>query len=425
MTEATDPAADRATFRQVLAEPIFRVLFWTRALAVGADTLRTVALSVLVYTATGSAFLGALTFGISFLPQVVGGVVIGALPDLVRPRVLIVTGYSLEAAGAATLALVDLPVWASLLLVAAIGCLAPVFNGTAGKLTADSLTGDAFVLGRSLFQLAASAAQVLGLAAGGIAIATVGARQGLLITAACHLVAALGARLLLPNLPAPGRTAAQSLVGRSWRVNRELLADRTVRRLLLAMWLPPAFVTGADSLLVPFAAQRGFPNGSAGYLLACVPVGMLIGNLVVARLLAPDTRERMVPVLVVVLGVPLLGFAFPLGVVPLGVLLAVAGIGFGYGLGVQRPYRDAIPHESRGQAFGLMSTGLMTLQGVGPALFGFATEAVPVGVTMALGGVATVLVAIWIRASGTVPGPKSERLSQNENAGSRSTADSR
>lgn len=416
MTEATR-VAGRATFRQVLAEPVFRVVFLTRALAVGADTLRTVALSVLVFTATGSAFLGALTFGISFLPQVIGGVVIGALPDLVRPRVLIVAGYTIEAAGALALALLDLPVWASLLLVALIGCLAPVFNGTAGKLTADSLTGDAFVLGRSLFQLAASAAQVLGLAAGGIAVATVGAQHALLITAGCHMVAALAARLLLPDLPSPDHTTRRSLVRRSWRVNRALLGDRTVRRLLLAMWLPPAFITGAESLLIPYAALRGFPNGSAGLLLACVPVGMMLGNVVIARLLAPATRERLVPALVALLGLPLIGFALDLGVVAIGALLAVTGFGFGYGLGLQRAFRDAIPDETRGQAFGLMSTGLMTLQGVGPALFGLATEVAPVGVAMALGGVATILTAIWIGVTGTV--------SENDNAGSHSTANRR
>ncbi len=392
MTEVTS----RATFRQVLAEPVFRVLFLCRALAIGADTLRTVALSVLVFAQTGSAFLGALTFGISFLPQAIGGVVIGALPDLVRPRPLIVGGYLLEALGAAVLALAGLPVWASLLLVAAIGCLAPVFNGTAARLTADSLTGDAFVLGRSLFQLAVSAAQLVGLAAGGLAVAAVGAQHALLITAGCHLVAALGTRLGLPDLPAPGRDGAQSLFGRSRRVTRELLADPAVRRLLLVMWLPPAFVTGAESLLVPYTALRGFPAGAPGLLLACVPVGMIAGNFVTARVLAPATRERVVPLLVAVLGLPLLGFAFDLGVVTLGALLAVTGFGFGYGMGIQRPFRDAVSVDVRGQAFGLMSTGLMTLQGVGPALFGLAAGVVPVGLAMACGGVATLVTAGWI-----------------------------
>jgi hypothetical protein len=420
MTETTS----RATYRQVLAEPVFRALFWFRALAIGADTLRTIALSVVVFTATGSAFLGALTFGISFMPQVIGGVVIGALPDLVRPRLLITIGYGLEALGAAALALLDLPVWASLALVAGIACLAPVFNGTAGRLTADVLTGDAFVLGRSLFQLAASGAQLFGLAAGGIAIATVGAQHALLVSAGCHLVAAAGTRLLLPDLPAPGRTGDQSLVAQSWQVNRRLLADATIRRLLLVMWLPPAFVTGAESLLVPFAALRDFPDGAAGLLLACVVVGMLIGNLAVARLLAPATRERLVPVLVAVLGAPLVGFALGLGPVPLGALLVVTGAGFGYGLGVQRQFRDAVPHEVRGQAFGLMSTGLMTLQGVGPALFGLATEVVPVGVAMALGGVATVLTAIWIGVGARVT-DTARPVSASENAGSHSTANPR
>jgi hypothetical protein len=409
------------TFRQVLAEPVFRVLFLCRALAVGSDTLRTVALSILVFDRTGSAVLGALTFGIAFLPQVVGGVVIGALPDLVRPRPLIACGYVLEAIGAAVLALAGLPVWACLVLVASIGCLQPVFNGTAGRLTADALTGDAYVLGRSLFQLAASSAQLIGLAAGGLAVAAVGAQHALLITAACHLVAALGTRLGLPDLPAPGRDGDRSLLGRSRRVNAQLLGDRTVLRLLFTMWLPPAFITGAESLLVPFAAVRGFADGTAGLLLACVPVGMILGNLVVARLLSPTTRERAVPALVAMLGVPMLGFALDLGVVALGALLVVTGFGFGYGVGVQRAFRDAVPIGVRGQAFGLASTGLMTLQGVGPAVFGLLGEVVPVGAAMAAGGVATVLTAGWIALGGrAVP-----MVTESENAGSHSPMNQR
>lgn len=389
-------STERATFREVLAVPVYRVVFLTRSLAIGADTLRTVALSVVVFSATGSALLGALTFGISFLPHVVGGLVIGALPDLLPPRLLIVTGYALEAAGAGLLALGVLPVWASLLLVAGIGCLAPVFNGTAGRLTSDVLTGDAFVVGRSLFQLASSAAQLVGLAGGGIAIAAIGPHAALAVAAACHLVAAVAARVALPNLPAPGRQSAGSLVRQSWRGTVGLLADRTVRRLLLALWLPPAFVMGAESVLVPYAALRGFPDGSAGLILACIPVGMIIGNLVVARLLAPATRERAVAALVVLLGTPLAGFAFGIGPVVAGLLMAVVGCGFAFGVGLQGPFRDAVPDDARGQAFGLMSTGLMTLQGLGPVVFGGLTELVSVATAMALAGVATVLTAGWI-----------------------------
>lgn len=387
---------EKATFRQVLGVPVFRTVFLTRALAIGADTLRTVALSVLVFSATGSALLGAMTFGVSFLPQAIGGLVIGALPDLVRPRLLIVAGYSLEAVGAAVLALGGLPVWACLLLVAGIGCLAPVFNGTAGRLTAESLSGDAFVVGRSLFQLASSAAQVIGMAGGGLAIALLGPHNALLVTAACHVVAASWAWLALPDLPAPGRQLGRSLVGQSWHGARELFADRTVRRLLLAMWLPPALVIGGESLLIPYASLRHFPAGAAGVVLGCIPAGMFLGNLVVTRALSPATRERAVPVLIAVLALPLLAFVLDLGAVTAGVLMVVMGAGFAFGIGLQGRFNDALPGDARGQGFGLQSTGLMTLQGVGPLLFGGLTEVVPVGVAMALAGVATLGVAVWV-----------------------------
>jgi predicted MFS family arabinose efflux permease len=387
--------SERATFREVLAGPVYRTVFLTRAVAIGADTLRTVALSVLVFSATGSALLSAVTFGASFLPQVFGGLVIGALPDLLRPRLLLVTGYTLEAAAAALLA-VGLPVWASLLLVAGIGCLAPVFNGTSGRLTADSLSGDAFVVGRSMFQLASSAAQILGMAGGGLAVSALGPHAALLVAAGGHAVAAVWARVALPNLPAPGRQGERSLVRQSFHGSRELFADRTVRRLLLANWLPPAFVIGGESLLIPYAALRHFPDGAAGVILACIPAGMFAGNLVVARVLTPRLRERAVAPLVVVLGLPLLGFAFWPHPVVAGALMALLGSGFAFGLGLQGPFRDALPDDSRGQAFGLMSTGLMTLQGVGPLVFGGLTEVMPVGPTMALAGIATIGTAVWI-----------------------------
>jgi predicted MFS family arabinose efflux permease len=388
--------SERATFRQVLAVPVYRTVFLTRALAIGADTLRTVALSVLVFTATGSALLGAVTFGASFLPQVVGGLVIGALPDLVRPRLLIVTGYTLEAGAAAVLAVGGMPVWASLLLVAGIGCLAPVFNGTAGRLTADVLTGDAFVVGRGLFQLASSAAQVIGMAGGGLAVAFVGPETALLVTASCHAVAALWAWLALPDLPAPGRQSERSLVRQSFHGARELLVDPVVRRLLFANWLPPALVIGGESLLIPYAALAGFPTGAAGVVLACIPAGMFVGNLVVTRVFTPHLRERAVPVLVAVLGLPLVPFVFDLNAVTAGVLMVFLGAGFAFGVGLQGRFRDALPDDSTGQAFGLLSTGLMTFQGVGPLVFGGLTEVVPVGVAMALAGAATLGSAVWI-----------------------------
>jgi predicted MFS family arabinose efflux permease len=390
---------NRAAFRDVLREPVFRVVFCVRSLAIGADALRIVALSVLVYTTTGSAILAAVAFGIGFLPQLAGGTLLGALPDLVPPRRLLVLGYSAECAGATALALIDFPVWASLTIVAGIAMLTPAFQGSTGRVISEVLTGDAYVLGRSLLNMASAAAQLAGMAGGGIAVASLGPRHALLVTAACHLLAVVLTRLLLPDLPAPPRTG-EALLRRSWRGNRRLLADPSVRVLLLAQWLPPAFVTGAESVLVPYAAVRGYPAGSAGLLLACVPVGMILGDLVVARLLSPAMRERLVIPLIALLGVPLLGFMFDIHPVPAGVLLFLLGCGFAYGLGIQRRFIEVIPDDARGQAFALMSTGLMTLQGVGPIALGAVAEVIPVGLAMGAAGMAILAIVCWLSARG-------------------------
>lgn len=395
----TAPPGRQATYRQVLAEPQFRLLFLTRSLAIGADTLRTVALSMLIFAATGSPLLAALTYGIAFLPQAIGGTLLGALADRARPRPLIAAGYCLEAGTAAALALAGLPAAASLALVAAIATLTPVFAGATSRLIAETLSGDAYVLGRSLANIAASAAQLLGLAAGGATVAALGARDALLVTAACHLAAAAAILAWLPGSPAaprpPGRPQVPVL-RQSWTVSRQLITDPAVRVLLLAACLPPAFLTGAESLIVPYAAEHHFAAGSPGLMLACVPVGMIAGDFAAGRLLRPATRERLVIPLMVVTGLPLLAFAAGPSLPAAAGLLIVTGIGPAYLLGIQRRFLDAVPAAVLGQAFSLLSTALMTFQGVGPVLFGAVTLVTPPGRAMALAGLATIVTALGL-----------------------------
>jgi MFS family permease len=408
MTATASPAR-RVTYRQVLAEPRFRLLFLTRSLAIGADTLRTVALSVMIFAATGSALLAAITYGAAFLPQAIGGTLLGALADRMRPRPLITAGYGLEAGTAAALALAHWPTGASLALVAAIATLTPVFAGASSRLIADVLHGDAYVLGRSLANIGASAAQLLGLAAGGATVAALGARHALLVTAACHLVAAAAVRRWLPGLPAtpkpPGRPPVPVL-RQSWTVSRWLVTDPAVRALLLAAWLPPAFLTGAESLIVPSAAQYHTAASSPGLMLACVPAGMIAGDFAAGRLLRPATRERLTIPLMVVAGLPLLAFAAAPPPPAAACLLIVTGIGPAYLLGIQRRFLEAVPAAVLGQAFSLLTTGLMTLQGAGPALFGAVTLLMSPGRAIALAGLATIVTALSLLGSGVLGKPR-------------------
>ncbi|WP_433384753.1 MFS transporter [Actinoplanes sp. CA-142083] len=394
-----------ATYRDVFAEPRFRGLFAARTVWMAAGTLQILTMSVVVYRETGSPLLGALAFGAGFLPQVVSGLLLGASADRFPPRRLILGGYLVEACVAATLALLHPPVGLALALIAAVGLLAPLSNGATGRLVADALTGDAYVLGRAAISMSSSGAQLVGLAAGGVAVAALGPRNALLAACAGHLLAVLIFRLTAGRGDPPVEARSGTVLRESWSGARRLLADPPVRRLLFAQWLPPAFSTGGEALLVPYASSRGWPATTAGIMLAAVPLGMLVGDLLVSRLVRPATRERLVPLLIAVIGVPLTLLAVrPSPVVAVG-LLVVAGFGLSYLLGLQRPFLDAVPEEGRGQAFTLLSTGMMTLQGIGPLLGGLAAEALGPAPVMALAGVAILIVAVGVRRENRLSQP--------------------
>ncbi|MHA6765459.1 MFS transporter [Streptacidiphilus sp. PAMC 29251] len=409
MTTTVEPSRDapRATYREVLAEPRFRLLFLTRSVAITADSLRITTFSVLVFATTGSALFSALAFGIGFLPQLFGSLLLGSLADRLPPRALIAGGYALECAAALLLALVRMPIAASLGVVALVAFATPVFSGASSRLVANWLKGDAYVLGRSLNNMASSSAQLLGLALGGAAVAVLGAHQALGVSAALYLGCALAVRFRLPataaSAPASSGAAgstegatAGGAVRASLRGAGLLLRGRTVRRLMLAQWLPSAFVAGAEGLIVAYTGGRHFAPGWYAVLMGCLPIGMLIGDLVAGRLLRPPTRERLVVPLVALMGLPLVGFATGPGPVAAAGLLLLCGLGFAYGLGLQRPFLDALPEDGQGQAFGLLGSGNMTLQGLGPACFGVLAAATGTGGAMALAGVAAVLTSGWI-----------------------------
>ena len=96
------------------------------------------------------------------------------------------------------------------------------------------------------------------------------------------------------------------------------------------------------------------------------------------------------------MGLPLVGFAAKPGVGVSSCLLLLCGLGFAYGLGLQRPFLDALPPDGQGQAFGLLGSGSMTLQGVGPACFGSVAAGIGTGGAIALAGGAAALTAGWI-----------------------------
>lgn len=403
-----------ATFGQVFAVREFRVLFGSFALLISGDSIKMLALSVLVYAETGSPGLSAAAYMAGWLPYIVGGMFLLSLADRLPPRAVMVVGELVRVVVCLLLAFAGLPVPVMLGLVLVTGLFAPVFGAARSSLLPDVLPGDAFVLARSLMGVTSASAQIAGLAVGGAFLATVGPRGALAVTAALSAVAALVLRYGLPYRPARGTaahgtpapdaaargTAAQdaveSVVVRdgavrvTLRVNRLLLADRRVRGLLLASWLPCICLAGAEAMIVPYLGGQG----QAGVVLALAAGGMAVGEFSVGRFAAPALRERLSLPLAVLIGLPWLGFLAAPGVAWAAVIAAVAATGVSYQLGLQRRFVESVPEEVRGQAFGLLSAGLMTGQAIGAAAIGALGEAIGPGPAIVAAGLAGVLVAL-------------------------------
>jgi hypothetical protein len=121
---------------------------------------------------------------------------------------------------------------------------------------------------------------------------------------------------------------------------------------------------------------------------------MLLGDVVVGRFCRAATRQRLAFPLALLLGAPLLVLVFRPPLPVAAVVLFATGLGFGYQLGIQQAFLDAVPPPLRGQAFGLNTTGLMGGQGLFPPMAGGLAVLAGPGFAMALAGAATILAVL-------------------------------
>ncbi len=400
MTPATTalPAA-RPTYRSVFAAREFRVLFTGMLAYVLGFEFEILGLSVLVYDQTRSAFLTAAAFSAGFAPQAIGGALFTSLADRLPSRAVITAGLLTRSAPGLVIGLWPaLPVPAMLAMVGAAATAAPVFSAATSGLLPEVLGDDRYVLGRSVFSLTAASAQIIGLGIGGAALAALPARWLLVAAGGCLAAAAAINRLGLPPRAArSGSARVRGSVRATLAGNAELLADRQVRGLLLAQWLPAWLGTGAESLIVPYTGSLGLPPSAAAPLLAAVPIGMLIGDVLIGRFCRSATRQRLTFPLAMLLGMPLLALIFSPPLPLAAAALLASGLGYGYQLGIQQAFLDSLPPRLRGQGFGLNSTGAMGGQGLIPPAAGALAALLGAGPAIGAAGAALLVTALALR----------------------------
>ncbi|WP_229073755.1 MFS transporter [Actinoplanes sp. DH11] len=354
------------TYRELFRSREFTALFTTSCVQNAARTLSGLALAAGVHERTGSPFLAALSMFGPSIAQLAGATLLMSAADRLPPRATI-SGLALIHAGlVAVLAVPGVPVWAIFVVLLGMGLTGSVGNGARIGLLTEIVPRQAYLLGRSALNISTGTMQIVGFATGGLLVAVLSPGRALLAGAALHLLAAAVARLgLSRRVP---RAAGRPSVGETWRVNRRLWAIPGVRPIYLGLWIPNGLIVGCEALFVPYS-----PAG-AGALLAASAVGMLAGDVLAGRYLPPSWRVRLAPFMRLLLGVPYLLFAL-IPPVPIAALaVAVASVGYCSTLLLQERLVALAPADVQGQAFGLHTSGMLTMQAVCAALAGAVAE---------------------------------------------------
>jgi MFS family permease len=357
-----------------------------------------VALTVLVYQRTSSPLLSALTFAIGHLPWLLGGPFLATLADrLPRHRVLISADVT-RTVLLAGMAIPGTPLPVLLALLFLVSLCAPPFESARSALMADVLEGDRYAVGTTLTNITLQLAQVVGFLAAGALVAFLDPSAALLIDAATFAVSALWLSVGLKRRPAPVAEAGEGprslwqdtgdglrLIGRSPR----LLA------IIGILWVATMFTYASEGVAAPLVEELGYgTTWSIGVLLAANPLGVTVGGLVIARLVPPDRRERLVVPLVVLSLAPILAaglvavVAGP-GTLPFAVVIAllfVSGLGASWLIPLNVSFVRAVPSAYRGRAFGVAVSGLYGVQAIGALGAGLGAEGVSASGVLALSG---------------------------------------
>ncbi|MBQ0998849.1 MFS transporter [Streptomyces sp. RK62] len=350
------------SYRELFRTPEFTPFFLGSAAQGAALTIGGLALATLVYRATDSPLLSAISMFGPQLAQMLGATFLLSAADRLPPRAAL-SGIALAfALCTAVQALPGLPLGAAFAVVFVQGLISSLGGGVSGGLLNEILPKGGFVLGRSVFNMVFGLVQIVGFATGGALLAVLSPRACLLLSAALYATASLVLRLGLT--PRPARASGRPSVAETWRTNALLWSSRPRRLAYLGMWLPNGLIVGCESLYV------SYDPGAAGALFACAALGMFAGDLTVGRLVPPALRPRLPIPLLTLLATPYLLFALHPPLPWSALVVCVASVGFGATLAQQERLMSVTPDELAGHAQGLRGAGMLTMQGLAAALAG-------------------------------------------------------
>ncbi|WP_063741383.1 MFS transporter [Saccharothrix syringae] len=276
------------------------------------------------------------------------------LADRYRRREVMVGCDLVRAPLVAAMAWPGLPLWALCALLVVVVLLGAPFAAARGAVLPDVL-GDRYDQGPAVRQMTGQTAKLLGFAGGGVLIAAVSPEVALVGDAVTFLLSALLLRVGLVDRAVVG--AAERSGGSSGRVAASVARDPRRRVLVLPAWLVGWYVV-PEALAAPYADGLGAGPTAVGVLMAADPLGSVVGAWLFVRFVPAALRQRLVGVVAVGAGLPLVPCAVRPGLVVTLVLWGLSGAAStAYLLQAQAGFVRATPEGERERAVGVAASG--------------------------------------------------------------------
>jgi MFS family permease len=385
----------KARLRDPLRKPAFRRLAATFAVNELGNWMGIVALSVLVFDRTGSAFATtALFLGTGFLPALLVPFLAVRLEQPPR-RIALTVIYCGEAAAFGALALLarDFSLAAVVVLAAIDGTLALCGRVLTRAVVATMLEpAGELRAGNAVLNVAFTGGAAIGPGIAGLVVAAFGVPTALLIDAvsfyACAWIVFTAGHLPRAE-PESGRSRQRLRAGITYIRERP-----TLRRLLIAQGLAAVFFTAVLPIEVVYAKESlGAGDSGYGILLASWGVGMVLGGVAFAVL-----RRAPLPLLLffstLAIGAGYLGLAAAPSL-PLACAASVLG---GAGNGVQwvalvSAVQELTAQNMQARVMSVLESIGTAMPGIGFLLGGLTASLFDPRVTFLLAGAGVIAIA--------------------------------
>lgn len=380
----------------------FRGLVIAQVASQWGDQLARLALAVFVLQRTDNAFYASLAFAMSYLPDVVGGPLLGPTADrLPRRRVMLVCDLA-RMVLVGSMAIPGLGTGAMLALLLISALFTTPFAFARSAMLPDLLPGAIYMSGLSLVRLLDQVNQALGLLFGGLVLSVLHPRGALLADSITFFVSFAVVLLTLRPRPVERTDMVPGLRGflRDIKEGAELVFRRRLPRALVMLgWVSGLFCVVPEGVGVAYAARDGYGATAGGVLVGAMPAGFTVGLLLLNRF-APGPRQFSIVLRLATLSlVPLVLTATRPSTAVVAVLWFISGAFQANLVAVIGAFNLAMPSGVRGRANGLAAGGLGLAQTIAIAGGGAVADVLDPAAAVAWAGVlglaALVFLAAW------------------------------